>query len=135
MNYLTLVLLFFTSLTFSQDPEKCGIDNNPLLNNDEAIFLNDYLKDERDDFDFTGKKILVVGGSGASHLESKNQYFKGIKEWGQGKIATQLYAFTDDEKKASGGYDAIVSYWTKTEVNKQKVIRKIKNGKWKVPGC
>ncbi|MHA3787541.1 hypothetical protein ACX0HA_04960 [Flavobacterium hauense] len=135
MNHLTLLLLFFTSLTFSQDPEKCGIDNNPLLNNDEAAFLNDYFNDERGHFNFTGKKILIVGGPGASYLESKGRYFNGIREWNQGRISTGFYPFTEEEKTASGGYDAIISYWTKIDVNKQKVIRKVKNGKWKVPGA
>ena len=135
MNHLSLLLLFVTSLTFSQDPQKCGADNNSLLNTDEALFLNDYFKDERDHFDFTGKKILIVGGPGASYLQSKDQYFKGIKESDPGRISTWLYPFTEEEKKQSGGYDAAVSYWTKVEVNKKKVIRKIKNGKWKVPGA
>lgn len=134
MKHLTLFLLLITSLAFSQNPETCGVDNNPALNKDEAVFLNNYFKETNNDFDFTGKKILIVGGPGGSRLELKSEYFKGIKEWTHGRVSTWLYPFTEEEKKQSGGYDAAVSYWSKTGVNKKKVIRKIKNGKWVVPG-
>ncbi|MFD2600713.1 hypothetical protein [Flavobacterium suzhouense] len=133
MKHFTLLLLLFTSLTFAQKPERCGLDDNPLLNNDEAAFLNNYYKDSRGNFDFTGKKIAIATGSAATTPFSKKQFFGALKTSDKEKPSTKLYLFNKSEKAASDGYDAVISFYTKKEVDKKKIIEIIRKGEWNVP--
>lgn len=133
MKHLTVLLLLFTSFAFAQNIEKCGQDDNPTLNKDEAIFLNNYFKETRGNFDFTGKKILIATGSAGTTPFGKQQYFGALRGADKEKINTKLYIFTIEEKKASGDYDAVISFWTKMEVNKKKVINKVRKGEWVIP--
>ena len=132
MKKITLLVVLFISIPLlAQDLEKCGLDNNGVLNTDEAAFLNNYFKKEKGDFDFTGKKILIVTGSGASDSYSKTNYFESVKSRleSNDRIASGLYPFTQEEKIQSGGYDGILTFYTKIPPNKQRIIKKIKAGK------
>lgn len=106
-----------SSFNFGVNPENCGIDNNPLLTDIEANFMNEYLRFaiQEKKFDFTEKKIVFATGSGGSKLGSKTDYFDNVREWKEkhySKIATSLIVLNDNDK-LEYGYDAIVTYWVK----------------------
>ncbi len=115
--------------TFKQEIENCGQDNNSLLNNQEAIFLNKYIEN-RNDFDFNNKKILFVTGSGGEIITSKSEFFNSVKEWREkycDKIQTSLVILSVEETELYE-YDAIVLYWVKifTPKVKNKILMKSK---------
>ena len=70
---ITFILVFMTAnlSLFGQNLDSCGLNNNPFLTENEATFLNNYLKDTKGNYDFYGKKIAVIGGSGGSTIEDK----------------------------------------------------------------
>ena len=139
--YLHILLLMATLGIYGQNIEKCGVDDNPALTDEEADFLNEYFPEEyRKGFDFTGKKVLILGGSAGSSLRGKTEYFRGIKsrlEDNGMPIASAPYPLTEEEKLQSGGYDAILTYWVKvpiTEGKKKRIVRRVADGIWDVPG-
>lgn len=105
------------SINFGPNPENCGIDNNPILTDIEADFLNEYLKipSQQRNFNFFNKRIVFATGSSGTTLGSKVGYFESVREWKEKyntKIATSLIVLNDSDK-LEYGYDAIVTYWVK----------------------
>ncbi|AWH84732.1 hypothetical protein HYN59_06175 [Flavobacterium album] len=140
-NYLQLLLLMASMGMYAQYIGKCGLDNDPALTDEEAAFLNEYFnKSDRKGFDFTGKKVLILGGSAGSRLCGKEDYFKSIKdriEVTTLPIASDPYPLTEEEKRLSGGYDAVLTFWTKVPMTRDKikrVVRRVAEGIWEVPG-
>lgn len=133
MKFIGILIFTIVSLhLYGQQLNNCGQDNSSTINNDEARFLNLYLADEKNKFDFSSKKIAFVTGSGGSRIGTKNEYFKEIRECNlrNSRIATSFIAFTDDEKVNSGGYDAIITYWVKISIGdktKRKIVDKLKS--------
>jgi hypothetical protein len=130
-TFITILILTFGVNLHSQIIDSALIDNNIKLNKYESDFLNDYLKAQRDTFDFSQKSIVFITGSSGSIIGNKKDYFEDINKWDKdynSKIATSLIIFNDSEKEMSGGYDAILTYWVKllTDKRKQKVIKQIK---------
>jgi hypothetical protein len=137
---LTIILFFFSLSVFGQNIDSCGIDNNSKLTSFESDFLNNYLKESRDTFNFKEKKIIFVTYPSGNKIGTKVEYFTEIKNWdlkykdnegiteSNKKIATTLITLTEKEKNDSGGYDAILTYWVKflTNNQKKKVIKQIK---------
>jgi hypothetical protein len=120
------------SANFGPNPENCGIDDKPLLTEEEATFLNEYLKHQarQKDFDFNNKRIVFITGSGGNVLGSKSAYFNDIKKWKEtynSKIASSLIVLSEQDK-AEYGYDAILTYWVKviTPKGNQKVLKRTK---------
>jgi hypothetical protein len=127
---LTVVFCLIAGSCFGQGLDSCGLDSNPILNDYEAVYLNAYFKDAKKGFDFMGKRIAFVTGSLGSEIGTKSEYFKDVKTWASHnhKVADDLIVFTEDERLQSGGYDAIVAYWTKvgSGLNHKKIIKKLK---------
>ena len=134
MKNLILVLVLLLSInTFSQNLENCGEDDNPLLTQNEALFLNDYLKEyaffKKDSFDFINKKILFVTGSSAGTFSKKSYFFSAVKEWKENNSnvgGMGLYVLTVEEKQKYN-YDAILFYWCMmypTEKRRNKLLEK-----------
>lgn len=115
--------------TFKQDMAYCGKDNDAMLNNHEAVFLNNYIEN-RNDFDFYNKRILFVTRSGGGKLSSKEEYFENVKEWRDkygAKVQTSLVELSIEEAELYH-YDAIILFWVKifTPKTKNKVLEKSK---------
>jgi hypothetical protein len=125
----TLVFILFVSNIFAQNIDQCGIEESFKLTKIESDYLNNYLKENRKDFDFTDKKIIIVTGNSGQQIASKKQYFNDIKSWLENgdKIPTTLIIFNEEEKFKSG-YDGILTLWVKifTEKAKRKIIKKMK---------
>ncbi|WP_294823368.1 hypothetical protein [uncultured Flavobacterium sp.] len=139
-NYLHLLLLMASMGVFAQ-ADRCGLDNSPRLTDEEAAFLNEYFSEmDRMGFDFTGKKVLILGGSAGSRLCGKQDYFNSIKERIEDTmpIASSPYPLTDEEKAQCGGYDAVLTFWNKVPLTRDKikrVVRRVAEGIWEVPGA
>lgn len=117
------------STNFGPNPENCGIDDNSLLTETEATFLNEYLKNQvrQKVFDFNNKRIVFVTGSNGGTLGSKSAYFYDIKKWKEtynSKIASSLIVLSERDK-AEYGYDAILTYWVKVISPKEKARKNI----------
>ena len=131
MKILNLLILFFlTTNIFGQSPDSLGLDNNSILNRQETDFLNTSLKNSRDTFDFTNKKIAFVTGSNGGRLISKEDYFLNcVIPWTDKGTLPQIsfVRLSSEEKQKSNGYDAIVMSWVKifTKKQKKKIIERM----------
>jgi len=129
---ISIALSIIILHSFGQNFEEFGIDNDPKLSYDEAMFLNEYLKNQRDTFDLIEKQIIFVTGSNAGKLGNKKEYFSAIKEWENKenlRISTTLIILTEKERIESGGYDAIITYWVKVFPDIKKTIEMIKTSR------
>ena len=117
-----IILLLISSKTFGQNLSKCGIDNNPKLTQAESEYLNSYLTEKRNGFDFNDKKVIFVTANSGNLIGTKKEYFDYIKQWNEknSKVATGIEILTDEQKIESDGYDVIITYWIKVLTNKRK---------------
>ncbi len=126
----TLFLMLISLNIFGQNLSECGIDNNPKLTQAESEYLNVYLTEKRNGFDFNDKKVIFVTGNSGNRIGTKKEYFDYIKKWNEkdSKVATGIDTLTNDQKLESNGYDVIVTYWVKvlTEKRKKKILTEIK---------
>ena len=122
--------------------DKMGVDKSTLLNSYESEYFNVVFKDEKKDFDFTGKKVGFVATTGK--IKNKANYFK--KQKSQYKkykrtnlnytpLVNTLYIFNEKQKEESGGYDAVILYCRNLIFNRllpeTQVIKKLKGDKRK----
>ncbi|MEZ4885140.1 MAG: hypothetical protein R3E32_10475 [Chitinophagales bacterium] len=129
-----LRLIFFISFLQSANAqtlqiERCGTDNQPLLNECEVEYFNTSLKENRGEFDFEGKRIAFAEGNWGANLSSKNRYFEvfGKPRFEQnGSVANQLIVLTEAEKEVSPEYDAIIVSWSKVQVQNKRRAKLIK---------
>ncbi len=113
---LIIATLFWTIGLFAQNSDSLGIDHNPILNAKEVKLLNLLLKDTRDSYDFTNKKVAFITGSNGGTIVSKSDYFKNsVIPWIEKDSEPQIFLvkLTEDEKTKSGGYDVLVLSWVK----------------------
>ena len=126
----TIILLLISSNIFGQNLSECGIDNNPKLTQVESEYLNAYLTEKRNGFDFNDKKAIFITGNSGNRIGTKKEYFDYIKKWDEknARVATGIEILTDKEKMESDGYDVIVTYWVKvlTKKRKSKILKEIK---------
>lgn len=131
MRKLILIASLFSTIgLLAQNLDSIGIDNNPFLNKDEVKLLNSLLEEQRDTFNFTGKKVAFITGSNGRTLVTKSDYFKNsVKPWIEKNSKPQIFMvkLTKDEKERSGGYDVLVLSWVKvfTPRSKVKIIEKL----------
>lgn len=128
--FLILSAVFFTTGLFAQRYDSLGIDNNPLMNKNEAMLLNTLLEETRGTFDFAGKKVAFVTGSSGRTITSKFNYFNDlVLPWIKADSKPQIFMviLTADEKIRSGGYDALVFSWVKifTPKTRKRVVRQL----------
>jgi len=137
---ISIYILFQTNILFGQVSEirKCGLDNNAILNSYEAKYFNEVFEDKKDKFDFSGKVIAFFIGPSGTTMSVKSYYFEGLKNssnidqdvhtWQAN--GTQLLILTDEEKKLSGGYDAILVSWSKLSKqgkSRAKLVKRLKD--------
>ncbi|AXO79967.1 hypothetical protein DZC78_06050 [Olleya aquimaris] len=127
----TIILLLISINSIGQNLVECGIDNSPKLTQTESEFLTEYMNDKQlKNYDLTDKKVIFVTGNSAQQFGTKTEYFDQIKESNknENKIATWIVELNENERKISGGYDVIITYWVKvlTKKRKNKIINEIK---------
>lgn len=129
-NILTILFVLFYSVAQAQNLDSLGVNDNYLLNSEEAKYLNESVKGQRGSFDFNNKKVVFSKGNHAT-LITKSNYFEifvkpSLKS--EGDMTNYLVILTDDEKKQSGGFDAIIVAWSKiglTKSRRKTIIRKM----------
>lgn len=108
--------------------DKTG-DDLEVLNCNESSFLNAVFKDSLNHFDFTNKKVGFI--MGAKKRSNKKEYFNMQKKHLADKKNPvdngSLYIFSETQKIESGGYDAVIVYWSKFIIPTQKVVKRIRN--------
>lgn len=105
-------------------------DKEDILSIQEADLLNSLIKQSQDTFDFHKKKVAFIIGSNGGRILTKAEYFQTcINPWiEEGEIPQVLIIeLTAEEKRKSGGYDALVLSWVKvfTDKRKGKVIKQL----------
>lgn len=99
------------------------------LNKEEAEELNKIFAAYRNDFDFTSKRVIFFTGSSGKLRSSKEHYFRMQKKYDNTSYYNRdngyLYIFDEDQKKAVGGYDAAIVFWTKSQWATEDVMDRI----------
>lgn len=105
--------------------DKMGVDGSSLLNSYESAFLNVIFKDSLKGFDFTNKKVGFIKISGE---KGKIHYFDMQKEHFVDEKRPcdngTLYIFDAIQKEASGGYDAVIVYWSKFLLPTEDIVKR-----------
>lgn len=129
---LGVLTFFFLQFAHAQNLQldNCGIDNEVLLNECEAAYFNEILKEQRGTFDFEGKRLAFRDGNWGTGRSSKKRYFEvyGKPRYEQNSsIANQLIVLTEAEKTLQPDYDAIIVSWSKMGIQNKRRLKLIKS--------
>lgn len=117
--------LGYRTLNYPDNLSQVGNDSIPELTQQDAIFFNQIYGYKKGSFDFNGKKVAFIN----PHLE-KNEAIRTKKDF-IGKIkahldsdflypaSEELLVLSEEEKKQTNGYDAIIVYQTKRSYREQ----------------
>jgi len=122
---LLLIINLNIGYAFCQDVDK-GIDNNPILNTAESVYLNTFLKNQRMDFDFKEKKTAFVSLDMGINLRSKNDYFEYYYKRNEtvNNSSIKMITLDTNQKQESNGYDVLVLMDTqKKEINEKLIVK------------
>ena len=125
---LLLIISLNIECAFCQEIDK-GIDNNPILNSAESVYLNEFLKNQRMDFDFKEKKTAFVSLDIGINLRSKNDYFEYYYKRNESanSYSVKMITLVSNQKQESNGYDVLVLMDTQKKKINEKLIDKIIN--------
>jgi len=140
MKQLTIIIMILCCMTafgqirnFNDIPkdileqlDKMGVDNSSLLNSYESTYLNVIFKDSLNGFDFTNKNVGFIK---AGSKRNKVEYFKEEKDRFYRNYTTingYLQVFDTTQKEESGGYDAVIVYWSKFSIPTEKLVKRLK---------
>lgn len=112
MRILLSLLFAFSVIHLVKAQNRLGLNDSPVLTEQEGQFLDSLLRVQRGRFEFTTKRIaFLYGGSTGNALQPKSAFFhQNVLPWTiTGRTpALLLVNLTETEKKVSGGYDAMV---------------------------
>jgi len=106
--------------------DKMGVDTLPLLNSCESAYFNVIFKDNLKGFDFAEKKVGFIYSSRKSN---KKEYFdleKDRRNRNSTPNRGNLYIFDTTQKAESGGYDAVIVYWSKRLMPVEDLVKRLK---------
>ncbi len=131
MRILLSLLFAFSMIQLAKAQNRLGLNDNPILTEQEGQFLDSLLRGQRGRFEFPTKRVAFLdGGSTGNAFQSKSTFFhQNVLPWtttGRTPVLL-LVKLTETEKKASGGYDALVVAWAKvfTARQKEKMLRRL----------
>ena len=111
--------------------DSLGVEESTTLNKYEVKYLELLFGDSLSDFNLKGKTVGFIKSRG---LKTSNKvYFDKIKD-GFYKIGTAVEAadlgcslliLTEEQKKLSGGYDAVILYWSKRLISDKRLIKSL----------
>jgi hypothetical protein len=145
MKYLLVIpfFLFFNMYLFGQalkfeDISKeildhlddMGISTSSLLNSYESEYFNIIFKNARNTFDFKDKKVGFITGSSGKTQSNKKQYFDLERDRFHRKYTPSggtLYIFNEVQKEESGGYDAVIVYWSKVLIPAKDLPKRLRD--------
>jgi len=140
MKHLIIAIMLLTSVNlfgqvrdFNDIPKdileqlnRMGVDNTPLLNCYESAYLNVIFKDSLNEFDFTGKKVGFIRNGGKGKINYFDMHKKHIIDKNSPCDNGSLYIFNAAQKEESGGYDAVIVYWSKFVIPMEKVVKRLR---------
>jgi hypothetical protein len=106
-------------------------EDSLLLNETEGAYLNKIFETNRNDFDFTNKKVGFIRNGGNGKIHYFDMHEKHSTNANSPCDNGTLYIFNAEQKAESGGYDAAIVYWSKFAVPVEKVIKRLKNQRQK----
>lgn len=126
IGYL-LFIVVWTNIVFGQEVDSLGINNDPLLNDYEASFLESQLDNKS--FGLNDKRIAFY--KSLTGIQSKQVFFNDSRKHilNGHKIPLQVIELSTKEKSETGEFDAIVVSWSKFQLTpkmKEKIVEKIK---------
>lgn len=129
-NILLILLISLSSALQAQNLDSLGINDDYLLNSEEAKYLNKSVGTELGTFDFNGKKVILSEGNSAIIITKSDYFQRLVKPYLKaGKdMVNYLAILTDEEKEESGGFDAIIVAWSKIGLTKKRrkaIIKKM----------
>jgi len=110
--------------------DNMGIDGDSLLNKYEVEYFNAKFAESRGEFDFTDKKTAFFYSPGGSNISTKQVYFQVEKDRfirGYSSNLSDLIIFDEKERIESGGYDAVIVFWSKIGRSSNFYVKKLKN--------
>jgi hypothetical protein len=113
----------YRTLNYPDNLHLVGNDNLAELTNEDVILFNRIYHDRG--FDFKGKKIAFMNPhlDGRESIRTKKEFIEKIKKHLESDFlypaSEELEILSDEEKKESGGYDAIIIYQTKRSYKDQ----------------
>lgn len=112
--------------------DSMGIDIEPLLNKYEAEYFNAKFEESKGKFDFTDKKTAFFHSPEGTKISTKQAYFEIEKDRLVRNNSSNLsYLIILDEKERieSGGYDAVIVFWSKMYRTSEFYVKKLKDKK------
>jgi hypothetical protein len=126
--------LSYRTLNYPDNLDEVGTDTAGTFTPAEIRFFNTLFGHERGAFDFNDKKIAFVdldydNPYQSDQLKRKNQYVDRVKKHLENDFLypyDHLLILTADEKRESGGYDAIIMYSYKGPYRREKLLQLLK---------
>ncbi|MCW3076117.1 MAG: hypothetical protein JWO32_726 [Bacteroidetes bacterium] len=86
--------------------------------------MNTHFAGQRNQFDFTGKKVAFIKGEGGHTITTKSEFFQDVR-------TTSMKLLSDKEKGDSGGYDVLVFNCTKifTTRHQRMIFKRLRGDK------
>jgi hypothetical protein len=104
--------------------EKMGVDSSSILNEYEGRYLNFIFKIDNQDFNLIGKKVGFNRSKIDFFKDERERFYRDFSAGGVGGAA--LYIFDATQKEESGGYDAVIVYWSKRLIPTNDLIKRLK---------
>ena len=103
-------LFGYRGLNYPDNIYNVGTDTSSILNNEEVKFLNQIHQQDKDNFDFSNKKIIILDYY-SKIIVTKQDYLNRIKKYLEKDFrypTNDLIILTEEEKKDVGGIDAVI---------------------------
>ena len=113
----------YRTLNYPDNLHLVGNDNSESLTDEDVKLFNRIYHDRG--FDFKGKKIAFMNPhlDGSETIRTKKEFIEKIKKHLEKDFlypaSEELEIFNAEEKKESGGYDAMIIYQTKRSYKDQ----------------
>ena len=140
MKHLVILVVFFSYVnlfgqvrSFNDIPkdilnklDKMGNDDSSLLTSCESEYFNFFFNVNLNGFDFAEKKVGFIYSGAKSN---KKEYFALEKDrFNRNNSPNRciLSIFNETQKRESGGYDAAIVYWSKSQIPIQEIVKRLK---------
>lgn len=146
MYFRIILFLLLTGCTFDTsaqtfNPDSCGLNTEPVLNEHEILFAETYLfkpivtkkastVDPKDGFDFRNKKMAFfscsLNSSTGNGFMTKPKFFESVKPDARGHAGKGLIQLTEAERESTGFDGIIVIDCPYPRVTRKQMITKLK---------
>ncbi len=103
-----------------ENMDKMGVDNSSILNEYEGRYFNFIFNIDSQDFNLIGKKVGFWG----SKIDYFNDTCSTVRNFTT-VGGSSLYIFDATQKEESGGYDAAITYWNKSLLPTEEVVKRL----------